>query len=79
MYLKFRLPKTNLLKKKIEYKTDKITPVTESTATKKFLSIKPIKTINSPIKLQVPGNPVLAKHKINNCVENSGIDWTNPP
>ena len=32
---------------------------------KKFLSIKLIKTINSPIKLQVPGVPILAKQKIN--------------
>ena len=79
MYLIFKLPKPNLLKKKIEYNTDKITPVIDIKVTKIFLSINPTNITSSPIKLQVPGNPVLAKQRINNCVENNGIELTNPP
>lgn len=44
-----------------------------------FMSIKPTKIKNSPIKLQVPGNPMFAIVAIKNTIEKTGMVCTSPP
>lgn len=39
----------------------------------------PTKTSNSPIKLLVPGNPILQNEKKKKNITKIGITWTKPP
>lgn len=62
-YETFTLPKITLLSIVIVYMTLKTTPLDAKTNTKKLLLTKPNIIKSSPIKLQVPGKPILAKLK----------------
>ena len=55
------------------YKTLNIVPISNINVIKKLISNIPKNISNSPIKLQVPGNPTLAKQKINKYTEKIGI------
>lgn len=61
------------------YNTLQITPVIATISIIIFLSTIPKNITISPTKLQVPGNPILAKQNKTNKTENIGTGLTKPP
>jgi hypothetical protein len=55
------------------YEALKTIPVAQKNAPQVFTAKQPTKIKNSPIKLLVPGNPILAIVKIMKNTENKGI------
>ncbi|CAL2244890.1 unnamed protein product [Prunus armeniaca] len=62
-----------------EYTASKIIPSAANVATKLFLWKAPTKMGNSPIKLLVPGELILAKVEEKELVERLGMVLTEPP
>ena len=75
----FKFPETTRLYSQREYAAPKIIPSAANVATKLFLWKAPTKMGNSPIKLLVPGELILAKVKEKKMVERFGMVLTKPP
>lgn len=72
-------PETTRLYSQREQAAPKIIPSAATVATKLFLWKAPEKMGNSPIKLLVPGELILAKVKKRKMVERLGMVLTKPP
>ncbi|KAK7231345.1 hypothetical protein RIF29_48382 [Crotalaria pallida] len=75
----FKFPETTRLYSQREYAAPKIIPSAANVATKLFLWKAPTEMGNSPIKLLVPGELILAKVEEKEMVERFGMVLTNPP
>jgi len=75
----FKFPETTRLYSQREYAAPKIIPSAANVATKLFLWKAPTKMGNSPIKLLVPGELILAKVEEKEMVERFGMVLTEPP
>ncbi|KAB1212471.1 hypothetical protein CJ030_MR5G005012 [Morella rubra] len=75
----FKFPETTRLYSQREYAAPKIIPSAANVATKLFLWKAPTKMGNSPIKLLVPGELILAKVEEKEMVERFGMVLTKPP
>jgi hypothetical protein len=75
----FKFPETTRLYSQREYAAPKIIPSAANVATKLFLWKAPTKMGNSPRKLLVPGELILAKVEEKEMVERFGMVLTEPP
>lgn len=75
----FKFPETTRLYSQREYAAPKIIPSAANVATKLFLWKAPTEIGNSPIKLLVPGELILAKVEEKEMVERFGMVLTEPP
>uniref|UniRef100_A0A7N0RCS7 Uncharacterized protein n=1 Tax=Kalanchoe fedtschenkoi TaxID=63787 RepID=A0A7N0RCS7_KALFE len=75
----FKFPETARLYSQREYAAPKIIPSAANVATKLFLWKAPTEMRNSPIKLLVPGELILAKVEEKEMVERFGMVLTKPP
>ncbi|KAL4292951.1 hypothetical protein AHAS_Ahas18G0079400 [Arachis hypogaea] len=75
----FKFPETTRLYSQREYAAPKIIPSAANVATKLFLWKAPTEMGNSPIKLLVPGELILAKVEEKEMVERFGMVLTKPP
>ncbi|KAL9667561.1 hypothetical protein QQ045_001923 [Rhodiola kirilowii] len=75
----FKFPETARLYSHREYAAPKIIPSAANVATKLFLWKVPTELKNSPIKLLVPGELILAKVEEKEMVERFGMVLTKPP
>ena len=75
----FKFPETTRLYSQREYAAPKIIPSAANVATKLFLWKAPTEMGNSPIKLLVPGELILAKVEEKEMVERFGMVLTEPP
>lgn len=78
-YWGLKVPKQTRLKSQIEYTALKITLSVAIINTSVFLSARPTTIKNSPTKLEVPGNAMLASEKLKKKKENLGIKTEKPP
>ena len=75
----FKFPETERLYSQREYAAPKIIPSAANVAIKLFFWKAPTKMRNSPIKLLVPGELILAKVEEKKMVERFGMVLTEPP
>jgi hypothetical protein len=75
----FKFPETARLYSQREYAAPKIIPSAANVATKLFLWKAPTEIGNSPIKLLVPGELILAKVEEKEMVGRFGMVLTEPP
>ena len=75
----FKFPETTRLYSQREYAAPKIIPSAANVATKLFLWKAPTEMGNSPIKLLVPGELILAKVEEKEMVGRFGMVLTEPP
>ena len=75
----FIVPKKTFLYKRSMYVAAKITPKDDKKATSVLLLNTDTSVKNSPIKPDVPGNPIAPREKIKKKTENLGILWPSPP
>jgi len=78
-FILIKVPMHTRLNSHKEYEALQIIVVADKMTTHKLPCNMANKTKNSPIKLQVPGNPKLPNEKIQKRVANKGIKCPKPP